>query len=248
MVDGVDSSLLISGSGHLISSRLVEFLLLCWAGLPSMSMADCPTVLREAIVGQRPLPVQDGNTTDNGQQARGGGGQPETGGRGDEEGALGRDLGGIWTESLLRLGQRGGIDGNERTRFYRRARHCAGTPVALGAACVSEGGRDERRVREGGAAPRRGRFGDSADDDASGPGSALEPWRPWMEALEPWLDQVGNHRGPQAGTAGYLPSMRGWEGMEGGIVIACKCPRATEWWTDWWLTRGKVCRMYFSCV
>lgn len=77
MVDGVDSSLLISVSGHLISSLVVEFLLLCWAGLPSMSMAGCPTVLREAIVGQRPLPAQDGNTThnrqratDNGQQAK----------------------------------------------------------------------------------------------------------------------------------------------------------------------------------
>lgn len=109
MVDGVDSSLLISVSGHLISSLLVEFLLLCWAGLPSMSMAGCPTVLREAIVGQRPLPAQDGNTThntqqttDNGQQARDGGGQPETGGRGRGRGpgtGSGRDLDGITSET-----------------------------------------------------------------------------------------------------------------------------------------------------
>lgn len=32
-------------------------------------------------------------------------------------------------------------------------------------------------------------------------------WRPWS----PGWTRLGNHRGPQAGTAGYLPSMRWWE-------------------------------------
>lgn len=136
------------GSPHLVSCCRVFAVVLGWAAEHEHGgLSDCvaggysrPAAL--ACPGRKHNTQQ---TTGNRQRATGK--ETEVGSRrpagGHEEGALGRDLGGIWTESLLRLGQRGGIDGNGRTRFYRRARHCAGTPVALGAACVSEGGREE---------------------------------------------------------------------------------------------------------